>query len=137
MKIIKGFDTTKPPNKPDPEKLTALYATIFSVVGFVFVVILVVIYIGCRKNVVTKHKRAYELGRFSNTTTTAGVGMYGEASRKSKTPSESRSDKEDSLPTTWNTPKDETKGAGTKTKNKDQNQNGVENKGLETDEDPK
>ncbi|XP_066923265.1 uncharacterized protein [Clytia hemisphaerica] len=135
-KIVKGFPTTSSPRKPDPEKLTVLYATVFSVVGFVFVVILVVIYIGCRKNVITKHKRAYELGRFSNTTTTAGVGMYGEESRKSKTPSESRSDKEDSLPTTWNKPKEESKGGvDTKPKNKDQNQNGFDNKGLETDED--
>lgn len=89
--IITATPTTDLPSTPtttttaEPKKksLLILYITIFSVVGFVIIVIIAVIIVGCRRNETTgKFKLSsdldYELGNFQSLPRAKIVNMYGD-----------------------------------------------------------
>ncbi|XP_057313892.1 mucin-2-like [Hydractinia symbiolongicarpus] len=90
-RIITATPTTDLPSTPtttttaEPKKksLLILYVTIFSVVGFVIIVIIAVIIVGCRRNETTgKFKLSsdldYELGNFQSLPRAKIVNMYGD-----------------------------------------------------------
>jgi len=93
---------------PNDQNITVLYATIFSVTGFIVLVIIIVIVIGCRKSSLGNPiKHTFELDRFSTINLKGVEGMYGDEDETTRLPpgSEAKSPTNEELSPMWVIPK--------------------------------